>query len=354
MVEEKVTVKTFLNCSLLAVAALFCANSAAQGALENPYNGSIEGGISVISGWHCDANLIEIIIDDRPAKVAAYGTVRGDTQGACNDTNNGFGLLWNFNLLGDGEHRLRAYADGVLFADVNFLVNTLGANYLTGLDRTVTVHDFPKLGDITGLAWEESKQNFVLSEVNLDTSSKSDNQLLTEKMLGEWIFNEIVLVASADFYVFVGVVEYSNEPGQWYAVGGDISGNVVVGGYDPTLQRFVMLDMSPENFDKLYIYDFSSPDLVIGEYYHIDGDEEDLDFYFHAMGGKFPQGLIADSLVKEARTTARFATEADVVSAVKKIKSDGSNLLYRHKSVEKQAAVKSIYEELRRELDDLR
>ena len=34
-------------------------------------------------------------------------------RGACGDTNNGFGLLYNWNRLGDGVHTVTAYADGV-------------------------------------------------------------------------------------------------------------------------------------------------------------------------------------------------------------------------------------------------
>ena len=31
----------------------------------------------------------------------------------CGDSNNGFGLLFNWNLLGNGDHTIRALADGV-------------------------------------------------------------------------------------------------------------------------------------------------------------------------------------------------------------------------------------------------
>ena len=75
----------------------------------------------MISGWVCDAARVEIrLTNGRTGEVqtftAGYGTTREDTQGVCGDTNNGFGFLWNWNLLGDGEHTVQALADGVEFA----------------------------------------------------------------------------------------------------------------------------------------------------------------------------------------------------------------------------------------------
>src|SRR4029453_17418890 len=59
---------------------------------ENPASGSVQSGIGLISGWMCNANRIDIDIDGLATFQAAYGTGRDDTQGACGDTNNGFGL----------------------------------------------------------------------------------------------------------------------------------------------------------------------------------------------------------------------------------------------------------------------
>lgn len=47
------------------------------------------------------------------AQPARYGTKRSDTKAVCGDTYNGFELLLNWNLLGDGEHMVVAKADGV-------------------------------------------------------------------------------------------------------------------------------------------------------------------------------------------------------------------------------------------------
>ena len=67
----------------------------AQAALENPQPASFQSGIGVISGFICQATLVEIEFDGAATFEAAYGTSRGDTQEVCNDTNNGFSLLLN-------------------------------------------------------------------------------------------------------------------------------------------------------------------------------------------------------------------------------------------------------------------
>ncbi len=84
----------------------------AQAVLENPAPDSAQSGVGVISGWACEANRIEIQFNDRPPQAAAYGTSRPDTQGVCGDSNNGFGLLFNWNRLDDGLHTVRALLDG--------------------------------------------------------------------------------------------------------------------------------------------------------------------------------------------------------------------------------------------------
>ena len=134
--------------------------------LENPQPGSFQSGVGVISGWACDAQTIEISFDDGLRIPAGTGTLRGDTQGACGDTDNGFGLLYNWNLLGDGPHTVTAYADGVEFARVNVTVTTLGEEFRRGLRREVTVPGFPDVGTDVVLQWQEAQQNFALVDAS--------------------------------------------------------------------------------------------------------------------------------------------------------------------------------------------
>src|SRR5262245_25398456 len=102
----------FMRSLLTTVFCLITSTAIAQGLLENPASNTFQSGQGIISGWHCNAQQIEIVIDDTIHGVAAYGTPRGDTQSQCGDTNNGFGLQINWNILGDGSHTVIVLADG--------------------------------------------------------------------------------------------------------------------------------------------------------------------------------------------------------------------------------------------------
>ena len=145
------------------------AGSAVVGALENPGGASFQSGIGVISGWVCAAATVEIEITTEGGEVgrhvASYGTGRGDTQDVCGDTNNGFGLLFNWNLLGDGAHTIVAYADDAEFGRATVTVTTLGAEFVQGVAGACVVPDFPLLGESVTLTWQQSSQNFVITQV---------------------------------------------------------------------------------------------------------------------------------------------------------------------------------------------
>ena len=143
--------------------AVFSTDFVSRATLENPQPASFQSGIGIISGWACHAHEIVIELAGTPVP-AAYGTPRGDTQSVCGDSNNGFSLLVNWNNLGAGEHIVRALADGMEFARTTVRVTTLGIDFLKDVRRTVVVPDFPHSGDTTTLQWEESRQNFLITD----------------------------------------------------------------------------------------------------------------------------------------------------------------------------------------------
>ena len=143
--------------------AVFSTDFVSRATLENPRSASFQSGIGIISGWACHAHEIVIELAGTPVP-AAYGTPRGDTQSVCGDSNNGFSLLVNWNNLGAGKHVVRALADGVEFARTTVQVTTLGIDFLKDVRRTVIVPDFPYPGDTTTLRWEESRQNFLITD----------------------------------------------------------------------------------------------------------------------------------------------------------------------------------------------
>ena len=153
---QTATVKKAVLSSLISL-VLLPGMAWAQALLESPQQASFESGIGVIQGWVCDSAEIEISIDNGARFPAASGLPRGDTASVCGDSNNGFALLFNWNLVGDGGHSLQAYADGVPFADVTFTVTTLGAEFLTGAAGEYVLDDFPSVGESLTVRWVQAK-----------------------------------------------------------------------------------------------------------------------------------------------------------------------------------------------------
>jgi hypothetical protein len=132
--------------------------------LENPQAGSVQSGVGVVSGWVCQAQKVEVEIDGRVTLPAAYGTGRRDTQSACGDENNGYGLLVNWNILADGPHRIRVLANGVEVSAAEFTVATLGlGQFPVGLQGAYALPDFPQAGKVVLVQWQEAKQNFAIT-----------------------------------------------------------------------------------------------------------------------------------------------------------------------------------------------
>ena len=161
------------------------------GSVENPTSRSFQSGLGLISGWVCEAEGVTIEIEQETGEVvelaAAYGTERADTADVCGDTDNGFGVLFNWNLLGDGDHVVRvlvngaalgtrvvpgvgavpAVVDGIELGWAAMTVTTLGAEFVEGLQRSFLVEDFPRVGEQVRVVWQESQQNFVLAPAEL-------------------------------------------------------------------------------------------------------------------------------------------------------------------------------------------
>ena len=140
------------------------ASGQTEGALENPSQGSYTSGIYMFSGWACDAELIEIVINGGSGQKAAYGTDRGDTVGICGDSDNGFGLLYNMSNLGTGEHTAVAFADGLEIGRSTFIVQRLSTGeFLRGAKALSIDTNFPRYGRESWLWWIESAQNYAIA-----------------------------------------------------------------------------------------------------------------------------------------------------------------------------------------------
>src|SRR5215208_5507450 len=154
----------FVAC-VLVLAPLHLARAQTQAFLENPQPNSFLSGIGVISGWVCDAQRIDLELDGIRTQ-AAYGTARGDTISVCGDSNNGFGFLFNWNLLGDGVHTVKAFADNQEFANATVTVTTLGEEFLRGATKNERLTNFPHPETDLIVAWQQSLQNFVIARAD--------------------------------------------------------------------------------------------------------------------------------------------------------------------------------------------
>ena len=139
------------------------------GQLENPGPHAFQSGIGALWGWVCEAEQVEIEIGteqgDFAWHMAAYGLERLDTLESCGDTDNGFVLLLNWNLLGDGQHTVTALVDGVELGQTTVTVTTLGEEFVVGAVGECVAEDFPDLGQAVTLEWRQNSQNFVITDV---------------------------------------------------------------------------------------------------------------------------------------------------------------------------------------------
>ena len=145
---------------------------ASSGRLEVPAFAEHMSGIGLFSGWKCEGQNISIQFEDGTSLPVAYGTDRADTATVCGDSNNGFGLLFNFNLLGSGTHTVKALADDIEFDRVTFYVSEMSSGeFLRDASAETIVEDFPKPGHSVKLVWDEALQNFrIASETSPATA----------------------------------------------------------------------------------------------------------------------------------------------------------------------------------------
>ena len=167
-------------------AALFLCGTTAWAGLENPVSGAIKSGVGLLSGWVCDAERLEVSFDGAPRQFVPYGSERIDTAYApdgteiCGDTNNGFGLLINYNNLGDGSHSVTLYVDGQEAETRTFTVVTLGSPFQRGLHIEDSGHYVTielSNGNKVEVVWDEATQNFAIADY-----------FTLDDLLGTWKF----------------------------------------------------------------------------------------------------------------------------------------------------------------------
>ena len=96
--------------------------------IEDPAAGSTQSGISLVRGWSCLGGQLEVQFSEadgtaigEPASLA-HGTPRADTEDVCGDTNNGFAMHIDWNILGTGQKTMTLIVNGEERATRNFSV----------------------------------------------------------------------------------------------------------------------------------------------------------------------------------------------------------------------------------------
>ena len=168
---------------LLLVVALTLSPSvlyaATKGNLENPQPDDYASGIYLISGWVCDAERVEILLDGAQYLEVAYGSERMDTVSQCGDSDNGFGVLVNMANLGAGEHEASLIADGQVIDTHAFTATALSTGeFADDLSGCAVIEDFPADKKETRLEWTTSMQGFQMSE--------ETDVILPYKLDGAW------------------------------------------------------------------------------------------------------------------------------------------------------------------------
>ena len=203
VMNSRVTYASLQQDDIAGIRGLHGTRQVLTGYLENPGPDSFHSGIGVISGWVCDAEKVEIEITTARGRVfrfdAAYGTERADTAGECGDTDNGFGLLFNWNLLSGGEHEVIAFVDGEELGRAMISVTIPGmrqtpdsrgdtwTEFLRGATGECLVGDFPYPRFSGRFRWNQGTQHLELVEVLL-TPERPVLGHLTTHFDGTWQF----------------------------------------------------------------------------------------------------------------------------------------------------------------------
>ena len=106
--------------------------------------------------------------------------------GCGGDTDNGFGLLINYNNLDDGPHTATLYVDGLLTTQVDFNVQTLGTDFLRGVtgSGTITLSD----GKQVNVQWEETTQGFTITGYTPSRQPPPPPTSGVDQFVGTWRF----------------------------------------------------------------------------------------------------------------------------------------------------------------------
>ena len=252
--------------SLGLLAVVLTATPGWSATLESPARGALLSGLGFISGWKCNARNITVRINGGAAIPVAMRQPRADTRSACSGaTNNGFIAQMNWALLGDGEHSIIAYDNGVQFASATFEVVTLDEEFVEDAEGVFEMRNFPNQGDTATFEWNESTQHMELSDFSSRSTPEPENSGVAQ-FVGTWRFTNTIRTQT---YRFTRVDACDEESADQCVY--DDTNIALIGSYRAGTNRgYPYLLVHVDEFGRCHLYVLKEPqeNVVQGYYGH--------------------------------------------------------------------------------------
>ena len=137
--------------------------------IDIPAPGSHVSGIGQITGWSCPNLPLEGEICDANGHIRdrfplLHGSSRADTEPVCGDILNGFSTHLNWSRFQSGEYTIHLIQDGTVVMTRSFFTTELDQEFVMDVAGECVLDDFPYPGGSVVLEWQESQQNFAITE----------------------------------------------------------------------------------------------------------------------------------------------------------------------------------------------
>lgn len=177
-------------------------NNIPNSSLENPDSSRVLSGVTQIRGWVKDSEwqedflwswpsirFVYVQFDDGPKTPIRQSLFRADVVSAMalNEKDRDLSFAWSYLLnsavLENGKHRIRLYSRAnLLLADREIDVfNPLTdgeRKYISGVEKTLEINDFPIVGHRSKIAFNQAQQSFTV----IDQFDELGNSLLSDEV----------------------------------------------------------------------------------------------------------------------------------------------------------------------------
>jgi hypothetical protein len=141
-------------------------------------------------------------------------------------------------------------------------------------------------------------------------SAATDNKNKTEQLAGTWTFTyQIISIWTDQYSLQLPAILGEGDP-NWYLVGADQYGDLVVGGYAPELGKYTLLDTGMI-IDQFYVFDFTAADSVKGCYYQVDPDTEEMSRCYIMTGTRVSRSTETTSALSRANGASSSLSEEE-------------------------------------------